>query len=212
MVVAPSGSNKSTPIKRVLAPLSDQNYKMEEYWLKERMAKANDENRAKDSVEEKYFDRPPRLVPGDVTPEALNLNLLRNQKGMLLYRDEARGFFDDLTRYGGTGAITDLLSIYDATPVTVDRVGSRPYIIRRPLLSFYGTTQPAVISDFLSGGKFCDSGFNQRMLFVFTDKVTAPMLSREAPKPSRQLQWECLLHACLNSTPRRYHLSDEAFD
>lgn len=213
MIVAPSGSNKSAPAKRVFTHLLNCNLKLEREWLSAHAAeKEKGKDKDAEAAEKKFYDRPKRMIISDVTPEAMNLNLLNNQSGMLMYRDEARGFFDDLTRYGGTGAITDLLSIYDTTPVTNDRVGSRPYTISLPLLNFYGTTQPAIVNEFLSGKKFCDSGFNQRLLFIVPDKVPIPVLHDASPSPSLQLKWDALLQSCLDTYPHRYTLSPEAFE
>lgn len=92
-VVAPSGSNKSTPIRQILRPLIDRdaaNYKLYKDELKA-YRKAQDENADKPIFKQ--------LLLSDSTPEARNKALSINTNGILLYRDEIKGFLDDIGRY-----------------------------------------------------------------------------------------------------------------
>lgn len=114
-VVAPSGSNKSAPIKALLEPI----FKEEELRIK----KFKEEYREykKNGGEEPARDR---LIVSDVTPEGLYQVLAdkdNTKTGLLLYRDEVKGFLDDMNRYNSSGEISNYLSIYDGTPFPVDR-------------------------------------------------------------------------------------------
>lgn len=88
-VVAPSGSNKSAPIKALLESI----FKEE----KLRIKKFKEEYREykKNGGEEPVRDR---LIVSDVTPEGLYQVLAdkdNTKAGLLLYRDEIKGFLDD---------------------------------------------------------------------------------------------------------------------
>ena len=109
-VVAPSGSNKSAPIKALLEPI----FKEE----KLRIKKFKEEYREykKNGGEEPVRDR---LIVSDVTPEGLYQVLAdkdNTKAGLLLYRDDIKGFLDDMNRYNSSGEISNYLSIYDGTP------------------------------------------------------------------------------------------------
>lgn len=106
-VVAPSGSNKSAPIKALLEPI----FKEE----KLRIKKFKEEYREykKNGGEEPVRDR---LIVSDVTPEGLYQVLAdkdNTKAGLLLYRDEIKGFLDDMNRYNSSGEISNYLSIYE---------------------------------------------------------------------------------------------------
>lgn len=79
--------------KRVFSHLFDCNYRLENQWMAEHIAKDSNDKTNPNAAKAKWFDRPKRLILADVTPEALNLNLLNNGSGLMMYRDEARDFF-----------------------------------------------------------------------------------------------------------------------
>lgn len=159
-VVAPSGSNKSAPIKALLEPI----FKEEELRIK----RFKDEYREykKNGGEEPVRDR---LIVSDVTPEGLYQVLAdknSTKTGLLLYRDEIKGFLDDMNRYHSSGEISNYLSIYDGTSFPVDRKTQEPQWISNPFLCILGGIQPrAIVNAFKSS--WADEGFVQRWLFVY---------------------------------------------
>lgn len=159
-VVAPSGSNKSAPIKALLEPI----FKEEELRIK----KFKEEYREykKNGGEEPARDR---LIVSDVTPEGLYQVLAdknNTKTGLLLYRDEIKGFLDDMNRYNSSGEISNYLSIYDGTPFPVDRKTQEPQWISNPFLCILGGIQPRAIANAFKPS-WADEGFVQRWLYVY---------------------------------------------
>lgn len=159
-VVAPSGSNKSAPIKALLEPI----FKEE----KLRIKKFKEEYREykKKGGEEPVRDR---LIVSDVTPEGLYQVLAdkdNTKAGLLLYRDEIKGFLDDMNRYNSSGEISNYLSIYDGTPFPVDRKTQEPQWISNPFLCILGGIQPRAIANAFKPS-WADEGFVQRWLYVY---------------------------------------------
>ena len=159
-VVAPSGSNKSAPIKALLEPI----FKEE----KLRIKKFKEEYREykKNGGEEPVRDR---LIVSDVTPEGLYQVLAdkdNTKAGLLLYRDEIKGFLDDMNRYNSSGEISNYLSIYDGTPFPVDRKTQEPQWISNPFLCILGGIQPRAIANAFKPS-WADEGFVQRWLYVY---------------------------------------------
>ena len=114
-VVAPSGSNKSTPIRFFLQPLKDRDsYNYGVY---------REELRAYRQAGDDKGDKPvfKQYVISDSTPEARNQVLSVNPNGILLYRDELKGIIDDFCRYTKSGELSQMLSMFDSDTIVVNR-------------------------------------------------------------------------------------------
>lgn len=177
-VVAPSGSNKSTPVRQILRPLIDRdsaNYKLYKDEMKA-YRKAQD-----DSVEKPIFKQ---LLISDSTPEARNKALSISTNGILLYRDEIKGFLDDIGRYTRSGEVSQLLSVYDNDNIIVNRKSDDTLLIEQPFMSILGTIQPDVLADAFGRDLLMNNGFVQRWMFVYPDDVPPSMYSESCmPKP-----------------------------
>lgn len=84
----------------------------------------------------------------------------------MLYRDEIKGFLDDMNRYNSSGEISNYLSIYDGTPFPVDRKTQEPQWISNPFLCIFGGIQPRAIANAFKPS-WADEGFVQRWLYVY---------------------------------------------
>lgn len=169
-IVAKSGTNKSAPIKSLLQPVRDvdaENYKTYKHEHKE--WRDNGEQGQKPSFVQHLIN--------DSTPEARNQVLSRNPNGILLYRDEIKGFLDDIGRYNKSGEISQMLSMFDADDVTINRKTDEPILIQRPFMSILGSIQPDVLSSTFGSDLLMSNGFNQRWLFCYPDECPPAMYS-----------------------------------
>ena len=165
-LVAPSGSNKTTPVREILRPLSDRdaaNYKkfkaeMERY---DKEVKAGNEN----AVMPVYR----QLIIGDCTPEARNKVLAENSNALLV-SDEVATMMYNVNRYTKSGELSQLLSIWSGVTINVNRKSDLPMSIEKPCLSIIGGTQPEVLADIFGAQFLMQNGFNQRWLFVYPDE------------------------------------------
>jgi hypothetical protein len=66
---------------------------------------------------------PPALqyIVSDITPEKLIEANMNTPKGILMLRDEFRGYLKDIGRYNKSGEVEQLLSSFSQTPMTVNR-------------------------------------------------------------------------------------------
>ena len=173
-IVAPSGSNKTTPVKEILRPLTERNnanYLIYKEALKEWRKEIKQGN---EDAEKPIFRQ---LIIGDCTPEARYKVLQENPNGVLLYSDEIATFLGNMNRYAKSGEIPQLISIWSGDGVTINRKGDEPTVIDAPFLSIIGGVQPSVLQETFGSDYFRNSGMNQRWLFVFPDPTPPPMYS-----------------------------------
>lgn len=148
-VVAPSGSNKSAPIKEMLQPLHDID--------------TSEYNTRKNGDKQQPYNQ---IIISDTTPEARN-KVLQYSNGLLLYSDELATFYGNINRYNksGSGELAHLLSIYDNTDFTINRIGDETTRIIAPFMNIIGTTQPSEFAKIFANNT--DNGFLHRFLFVY---------------------------------------------
>lgn len=202
--VAPSGSNKSAPIKALLAPIH---------------AVESERYRAYREAYKAYRKQPdgdePLLVPmtvSDVTPEAL-YKVLNDRSdandGLLLYRDEIKGFIDDIGRYHNSGEVSNYLSIWDGTTFPVTRKTQAPLYVENPYLCIMGGIQPEVFGNAFNEG-LADVGFIQRWLFVFPDPTISDFYSERTIDPVYSTAWNEIVSKLLKIEDIELTLSPEA--
>jgi hypothetical protein len=187
LLVGDSGTMKTPAMKLVLDPVFDlqRRLKLEyeasmEAYEKEHAAwtarKKKAEREAKDNPKAPQFDEPDpqkpkrqRLLTSDVTIECLATLLNDNPRGLLVYRDELRGWLSSFTRYAGSGS-TDMphwLSMHSAATLLVDRKTGEPAHIHvdRAAVSVTGSIQPRVLARALTD-EHKDAGLAARLLMA----------------------------------------------
>lgn len=187
--VANSGSNKSAPIKALFRPLQtldSENYKVYLSELQEWKAA---------ETENKSIPRPKFLqkIIGDCTPEARNQVLADCNEGVILYRDEIKGLLDDIGRYNKSGEVSQLLSIFDADNIPINRKGDGPMLIEKPFMSIFGSIQPDVLQETFGSPTLMGNGFNQRWLFCYPDATPPPMYSDTTVPKNITEAWESFI-------------------
>lgn len=120
----------------------------------------------------------------DITIERLIENLQTSPRGMLLWFDEARQWFESFGRYKGKGGGSDAtqwLSMFDAKPIMYQRkmVPNRDIYVRRAAVSVFGTIQPGVLAEVLNNPGYIHSGLAGRILFVMPPKKCPRWNDRE---------------------------------
>lgn len=202
--VAPSGSNKSAPIKALLAPI--RSVESERYRTYREAYKTF--KRQPDSDE-------PILIPmtvSDVTPEALYKVLndrSETKDGLLLYRDEIKGFIDDIGRYHNSGEVSNYLSIWDGTTFPVTRKTQAPLYVEDPYLCIMGGIQPEVFGNAFNAG-LAEVGFTQRWLFVFPDPVIGDFYTEKTISQDHAAAWSEVVTKLLSIDDLELTLSPEA--
>ena len=172
-IVAPSGTNKSTPMRLLLQPLKDVDARAYEEFRKDlKLWKAAGDDKADKPIFRQH-------IVSDCTPEARTQILMFSPHGVILSMDELRTFIDNLCRYNKSGELTQLLSINDHDTLTVNRKGDDPVLINSPYMAMLGSIQPSILADTFGNTLMMGSGFNQRWLFVYPNATPPPMYSEE---------------------------------
>lgn len=169
IVAAPSGSNKSQPMKYALKPLLDLNYSLYEDWKKEKKTWSND-------LSEKKGEEPnlKQVIISDSTPEARNKALCNNTTGIIEYSDEIATKMNNVGRYNNAKDLSPELSLWDGTDIIINRKGEDPMVIQRPFCSVMGTIQPSIIKSVFGAMNLVHSGYVQRCLWIYPDIYTFP--------------------------------------
>lgn len=187
-VVAPSGSNKSTPIRFFLQPLKDRDsYNYGVY---------REELRAYRQAGDDKGDKPvfKQYVISDSTPEARNQVLSVNPNGILLYRDELKGMIDDFCRYAKSGELSQMLSMFDSDTIVVNRKSDEPLLIKDPFISIIGSIQPSVLVDTFGNDNMMNNGFNQRWLFCYPESGMPEMYNDVSIPQSVISDWKDFIY------------------
>lgn len=191
--VAPSGSNKSTPVRFILQPLKDRD-------ANEYKAYREELKVFKDSKDE-HKERPifRQLLLSDSTPEARNQVLSTSHNGILLYRDEIKGFLDDIGRYNKSGEVSQLLSVFDSDNIVINRKSDDTLLVEEPFMGVLGTIQPDVLADTFGNNLLMNNGFNQRWLFVYPDENPSAMYSEKSISKEVREAWSSYINALLDA-------------
>lgn len=190
--VAPSGSNKTQPLKEFLKPLSNMDAEAYKVYRKE-LKEHNKED------EKPIWCK--RLVQ-DCTQEALYKSLYENPGGLLMCRDELASYFQDVGRYTkGSSEVSKLLSMWSNDNVQIDRKGSEPLLIQEPYLSIIGGIQPSMLGSTF-GAYNNGSGFIQRWCFVYPDIEDMQTYSDKRIDTGTKNIWTSIIrgYASLNDT------------
>lgn len=179
-LVAPSGSNKTVPMREVLRPLTNRNAANYEVF-REAMKKYEAEIKAGNENADKPIFR--QLIISDSTPES-RIKALSENQNILLVSDEIATMLYNMNRYNKSGEVPQLISIWSVDDIVINRKSETALLIKEPCLSVIGGTQPDVLADTFGSDYFMYSGFNQRWLFVYPDDVPPTMYS-ESKVPKR---------------------------
>ena len=182
-MVAPSGYGKTEPVKHILQPLRDINKKM--------MSDSRDAF-AVWRQNNKTGERPRKsqLMVSDTTPEALVELLADNPEGLLLYRDELAGFFNDIGRYNKSGEVENYLSMWSGQGFSVNRKTQDTLFVDSPILSIIGGLQPDRLTSVFGGHGMMDNGFFARWCFVYPVAMVATSIKAQQLRDEINSQWE----------------------
>lgn len=202
--VGTSGSCKSHAVKRLLRPVLQENYR--------RCEGASDKHMGSTQGCGNTVAKENRLTVSDVTPEGLYQVLFwksQSNDGLLLYRDEIRGFIDDIGRYHNSGEISNYLSIWDGTSFSVVRKTQTSMDVMDPFLSIMGGVQPTVLGKMFKTDR-AEDGFVQRWLFVYPDAQKRPLYSKCPLDSKYEAIWNEIVSRLLKMEDMEFVLSEEA--
>ena len=128
----------------------------------------------------------------DSTPEALNQVHSINKRGIMISRDELKGWLDDFGRYSKSGEQSNLLSSYNRVRWVTNRKGGgikSVLDIPKPCILVYGGMQPDLIPT-LSADNRADNGFLARFCNVWPDHTDKPRYNKNRVPDDLVKRWE----------------------
>ena len=195
-LVAPSGSNKSAPVRAVLRPLNNRNAANYDRYIEEmKQYDAALSSDAKD-VEKPVYRQ---LVISDTTPEARNEALFDNGS-ILCVSDEIATMLGNLNRYNRSGEASQLLSVWNGDDIIVNRKSTGHLLIKKPALGIIGGVQPDILAATFGSDMFMTNGMNQRWLFVYPDDEPPAMYCETYVAQDIAKAWEEYVCALIDRT------------
>lgn len=201
--VAPSGSNKTFPIKLVTKPLRQIDAELYKAYKEQ-----HDDWKAV-PVKERTDDEPkcPSIVLDDCTDERrseiLYMNndysdvngVSGNKRGTILICPEMKGMFDSRNQYqnGGTAPISKMLRLFDCDDIKVDRKGSFTMLIKNPFCNVLGDLQTGMLRATFGSELFMTNGLNQRFLFCIAENIEYPKRNHDTLPREIEDKWSAIV-------------------
>lgn len=198
-IVGLPGVNKSAPIKWATQPI--QQREKEIYSEYKRALKEMDEEQRKN---------PPPLIKtimSDATPEAVVQQLNKNDRGIMIYVDELKGFFNSFQRYNKGNDEEFYLQAWSCAPAVVDRKTLPSIRVESPLVNIIGTIQPEVLNSVFDGA--AENGFFDRWLLCAPKGVKKEYWSLDSLNPEVSLRYRKIINR-LQDVSFRYNEYDDA--
>ena len=206
IMVGYSTDKKSRPTNWMMQPIIDINGELvRNFQVELRQSRL-------DKEAERPLER--RICTQDFTPEKLFSVLAENPSGICLYRDEIKGMFKDINRYGNSGFLQQLLSIFDNGPIDIMRSTKEPIFSSKSFLNIIGTIQPTELVTLIGNPEFMGNGLNQRFNFVYPDASTEPTFCKDSVvSPQIVEAWNNYIRTLYSGFPKRdFPLSNEAVE
>lgn len=222
VVIANSGTRKSSALKEAISPLRDidkakyNQYKLEMKAYEQAMEAYGNLSKAEKQSSEK--PTPPVLagyICQDITIEKLAVRL-QDKPSLLMVHDELNNFFGAFTRYSKDSTESQYLTLHDCGTIVVDRVHRGPTRVDEAMLGVTGGIQPAIFAKCMTGERHA-SGLAGRFLVAMPPR----QLHRIARNTSRnpivgraKAGYAELIKALTDMTPCTFpmRLTPQAFD
>jgi hypothetical protein len=154
-----------------------------------------------------------QFIVKDSTPEALTQIHSINHRGLMIARDELKGWLDDFGRYSKSGEQSNILSSYNRVRwVTNRKSGGIDSVleISKPCIFVLGGMQPDLISS-LAADNRAENGFLARFCNVWPDHANKPKYNKKVVPDAIKKRWEEYLRNLTKiPTAGNITLSDQA--
>jgi hypothetical protein len=191
------GTKKTHPIKAILKPLIDQ----------DKNSKKNYDGLVREWESNEKKGEKPKFIQSviqDYTIEALHLVHSINPKGICLYKDEIKGFLNDMNKYKSNGKGSDeqfWLESFNNSDYYVSRVSREPLLISNINIQVIGTIQHDVLEEVVAD--YSGNGLIDRFLFTRAETQVYAM-SRKDIDPNSLQRFYDNVSAIINSPEMVY--------
>lgn len=177
-LVGDVSSGKTEPIKQLLQPFRDidsesfQNFEIQKNEF-DRFMKLTPKERKNEGLTEMEKPQYFQYILNDFTPEAMAEAHRINNRGIIIERDEFKGWLDDIGRYNKSGEQSNMLSTFNRIGITYNRKGSGVIRIPKPTIFVLGGMQPDLLPSLAKDNR-AENGFLSRMCMVYPDGTEKP--------------------------------------
>lgn len=214
-IVGDVSTGKTEAQKICLQPF----YKLDEQLFKQyiqeiaeykRLSKLSETERLAEGVPFLVEPKRRQYLLNDYTPEALAQVHAINKRGLMIERDELKGWLDDFNRYNKSGEQSFMLSTFSRVSKSINRKGSGDVLIQDPVILILGGIQPDLLPT-LAVDNRAENGFLSRMCFCFPDNTAKPEYSDNVIPEELLNMWEKFILDLTNiQATIQLTLSDEA--
>ena len=150
-----------------------------------------------------------QYILNDFTPEALVAAHKVNNRGILIERDEIKGWIDDFGRYSKSGEQSNMLTSWSGIGITYNRKTSGILNILHPCIMVAGGMQPDLLRT-LADDNRAENGFLSRLCSIYPDD-TKKSNYNSAILPERIKQdWEKYLDRLISLKEEKLILGENA--
>lgn len=177
-LVGDVSSGKTEPIKQMLQPFKNlDSNSFKKFTLQknefERYLKMSKKEKESEGITEMEKPEFFQYLLNDFTPEAMADAHRINNRGIMIERDELKGWLDDFGRYNKSGEQSNMLSTFNRIGITYNRKGSGIIHIPKPTILVLGGMQPDLLASLAKDNR-AENGFLSRMCMFFPDGTEKP--------------------------------------
>jgi len=196
------GTIKTHPIKTILRPINKIDIESKKVYDAEMQ---HYDPEAKPRQPKPKFKQ---ILISDYTLEALHSIHDINKRGVGLYKDELKGFLNDMNKYRKGSDEEFWLESFNNGSYIVNRVTKEPVLIVDICINLIGTIQHDVLGKVVQ--EYAGNGLIDRFLYTSPeDKVYN--LTKDEIDPVHSVKWESFINLIHNSTRYLDHDSTEFF-
>ena len=151
-----------------------------------------------------------QYILNDFTPEAMVEAHGVNNRGLLIERDELKGWIDDFGRYNKSGEQSNMLTSWSGIGISYNRKTSGIMNIAHPCIMVCGGMQPALLHSLASDYRV-ENGFLSRLCMIYPDNTDKAVYNDTILPEYIRFSWEKYLSKLVSMEPQReIRLSSEA--
>ncbi len=151
-----------------------------------------------------------QYILNDFTPEAMVEAHTVNNRGLLIERDELKGWIDDFGRYNKSGEQSNMLTSWSGIGISYNRKTSGIMNIAHPCIMVCGGMQPALLPA-LGADYRIENGFLSRLCTVYPDNTSKAAFNENKLPENILFNWEKYLSRLIKIEPQQeLRLSSEA--
>lgn len=183
------GTIKTHPVKTMIKPLSNIDILSKKIYDLQ-MSTYNPDAKSKNKQPKPHFKQ---LLISDYTLEALHSIHDINKRGIGLYKDELKGFLNDMNKYRKGSDEEFWLESFNNGSYIVNRVTKEPIMVKNICINMIGTIQHDVLAKVVT--EYRGNGLIDRFLFTASEAKVYKLTTDEID-PFHGNIWDDLIQNC----------------